>query len=531
MASTVGRDVIARAKRWQQPVVLGVIGTIFCGVVLLPLVSPLPAAAGGALDLESVRAFATPGPWMLLARSLVLSAAIALVAVVFGAPLGLLLGRTDIAGRRVLFLVHAFPMFLPPFLLGLGWFYLFGRQGVAGNETTARFLFHESGHVAILALAFAPIVSTLTALGLWNVDPGLEEAARVVARPFRVATGILIPAVWPAVALAALLVFALAFSELGVPMFLRVRVYPAAVFSRLGGIDSNPAEAFLLALPLVPIALLLLAAERRLFRRRAFDVLGLRHRGREPLPLGRWRWPASVACWALTVAAALPILALTHRAWDGGGFGELDRWIGGSLFNSLVGAGIAATAILALGAVLGHARARALAGSRFLDAVGFLAFVAPAVLLGVGLIALWNRPATRFVYGGIGIIVVGYIARYGIVGMRSLAVAMAQSPVSLEQAARAFGAGYLRRLFAIVLPMHGRALAATWLLVAIFCLRDLEMAVLYYPPGLEPLAVRIFTLEANGPEPVVAALAAVQVLVTAVVLAAGGLLIGGRGSQ
>ncbi|MGQ0612924.1 MAG: ABC transporter permease [Planctomycetaceae bacterium] len=531
MATIVGRDVIARARRWQQPVVIGAVGAVFCMLVLLPLASPLLGAAGEALRLQALRAFRVPGTWTLLVRSLGLSAAVALVAAFVGTFLGLLLGRTDVAGRRVLLLLHAFPMFLPPFLLALGWFYLFGRQGFAGNETTARLLFHESGHVAILGLAFAPIVSALTALGLWNVDPSLEEAGWVVARPLRVATGILLPAVWPATLLGASLVFALAFSELGVPMFLRVRVYPAVVFSRLGGIDYDPAEAVLLALPLVPVAVLLLVAERRLLGRRTFDVLGLRHRGREPLPLGRGRWPATLACWTLALMGSLPILALVLRAREGGGFAELSGWIGGSLFNSLVGAGIAATAIVAVGAVLGHACARSLPGARLLDAVGVLAFLAPAVLLGVGLIALWNRPETRLVYGGIGIVVLGYVARYGVIGMRSLAVAMAQSPASLEQAAEAFGAGYLRRLFAIVLPMHGRALVAAWLLGAVFCLRDLETAVLYYPPGREPLTVRIFTLEANGPEPVVAALAAVHVLVTAVVLAAGGLMLGARGSR
>jgi iron(III) transport system permease protein len=43
---------------------------------------------------------------------------------------------------------------------------------------------------------------------------------------------------------------------------------------------------------------------------------------------------------------------------------------------------------------------------------------------------------------------------------------------------------------------------------------------LVYPPGGETLPVRIFTLEANGPEPSVAALALFHVALTAVVLAA-----------
>ena len=71
---------------------------------------------------------------------------------------------------------------------------------------------------------------------------------------------------------------------------------------------------------------------------------------------------------------------------------------------------------------------------------------------------------------------------------------------------------------------------AAWLLAAVFCLRDLETAVLYYPPGWEPLTVRIFTLEANGPEAVVAALATLHVVITAVVLASGGLLLSRKGS-
>jgi hypothetical protein len=52
--------------------------------------------------------------------------------------------------------------------------------------------------------------------------------------------------------------------------------------------------------------------------------------------------------------------------------------------------------------------------------------------------------------------------------------------------------------------------------------------VLFYPPGHAPLTVRTFTLEANGPPAVVAALALTQVLVTTLLLAAGVVLLTGR---
>jgi iron(III) transport system permease protein len=108
-----------------------------------------------------------------------------------------------------------------------------------------------------------------------------------------------------------------------------------------------------------------------------------------------------------------------------------------------------------------------------------------------------------------------------VLGTRPLALAFARGSARLEEAAMTAGAGYWRRLLRIVIPVHARAIGATWILCAVFCLRDLETAVVYYPPGRETLPVRIFTLEANGPQGTVATLALVHVAITALVLALG----------
>ncbi len=55
---------------------------------------------------------------------------------------------------------------------------------------------------------------------------------------------------------------------------------------------------------------------------------------------------------------------------------------------------------------------------------------------------------------------------------RGIWIAVAQSPVSLEQAAAVHGAGFARRFVSIVLPPQRRVLAAAWLLAVVFCLRD-----------------------------------------------------------
>ena len=147
-----------------------------------------------------------------------------------------------------------------------------------------------------------------------------------------------------------------------------------------------------------------------------------------------------------------------------------------------------------------------------------LAFVTPAAVLGVGLIGLWNRPATQPIYGTLAIIVIGFVARYAVLPTRTFALAVARTSPHFEESAAVEGAWFLRRLVRIVVPLHARAIVAAWLLAFVFCLRDLETTILFYPAGSAPLTVRIITLEANGPEPVVAALALVHASIVAAAL-------------
>jgi len=442
-------------------------------------------------------------------------------ALVLGVPLGLLFGRADVPGRRAALLIHALPAFLPPFLLALGWFHLFVFLGGAGN------LFNDAGAIAIEAVAFAPIVTTLVAMGVQAIDPSLEEAGRLTAPPWKVILRIVLPIAWPATALAALLVFALSLSELGVPMFLRVRSYPGAVFARLGAVKYAPGEAAVLALPLLIVAAALLAAERRIGARRSFAVLGLRSDERPAFRLGRLRWPATVACWAAVALSTFPIAGLAWRAVQGNGFAQIGDWLGAGVQNSVVPGAIAATLLTALGLVLGRAVAQARPGGTLLDALAVLAFVTPAAVLGVGIIDVWNRSATQAIYRSAAILVVGFAARYAVIPARAIAVAIAQGSPHLEEAAAVQGAGFLRRLRRIVIPLHRRALLGAWILTFVFCLRDLETAVLFYPPGSAPLTVRILTLEANGAQAVVAALSLVQCGMVAAAVAAGALALAG----
>jgi iron(III) transport system permease protein len=409
--------------------------------------------------------------------------------------------------------MHAFPVFAPPFLLALGWSHVF-----AGSPGASHALFGWSGALLVLTLALSPIVTLLVVLGVRGADSRLVDAARIAAPPGLVARRVLLPLSVPALSLAALVTFALAFSELGVPMFLRVKVYPEAVFSRLGGMNPLPGEAAILALPMLFLSLALLGGERWLGRRRSAASLSWRS-PESTLPLGRWRSLVGAAVWAFIALSLLPIAALGIRGAPAlGGIGD---WIGDSGVNSLLVGVCTASVGAALALTAGWLVGRRRPGARLIDAVAFLGFVSPAALLGVGMSCLWNRPLTQGIYGSLGIVVLGLLARYAVIPIRTVAAGVLQTSTSTDEAARIAGASLVRRLFAIVAGEQRRALAIAWVLGFVFAIRDLETSALLYPPGGEPLTVRIFTLEANGPEPVVAALASLQIALTAGVLLLG----------
>jgi ABC-type Fe3+ transport system permease subunit len=192
---------------------------------------------------------------------------------------------------------------------------------------------------------------------------------------------------------------------------------------------------------------------------------------------------------------------------------EAIRWLGDAPWNGLRSSALGAALMATIGLVLGHSLGRRKRTGVWLDRVAAVAFFVPSSILGLGIVRAWNHPSTHWLYGSYAVLVVGFVARYSVVPLRVFAGAVSQVPVALEEAARSVGAGYLRRLL-LVGQLARRGLGGAFLLGLLFALRDLETAAFYYPAGGEPLTVRIFTLEANGPPGVVAALSLLHVSLT-----------------
>jgi ABC-type spermidine/putrescine transport system permease subunit II len=156
---------------------------------------------------------------------------------------------------------------------------------------------------------------------------------------------------------------------------------------------------------------------------------------------------------------------------------------------------------------------RALPWWRSVDALALFLFTLPGTVIGIGLISLWNRPATNAVYATPAIIILGYLAQYAFIPMRMMAASLQRIPPSLERAAELSGASWFMTLRTIVAPLAKRGLTATWIIAYVFCLRDVGITMVVYPPGSDTLPIRTLTLMANGAPSLISALCVILIMV------------------
>lgn len=208
--------------------------------------------------------------------------------------------------------------------------------------------------------------------------------------------------------------------------------------------------------------------------------------------------------------------------WRGFGVAALTEVLdraGASALRSIAYSGVSATVLSALGFFLAYLIHRhAVACWRWIDAVMFFLFTLPGTVVGIGLIALWNRPSTNWIYATPAILVTGYVAQYAALGARTILAGFAQTSPGLEEAAEVASAGWFRRVFGILAPLVGPAILVSWVVTFLFCLRDVSLPLLLAPPGNDTLTARTMTLMANGSAELVAALCLMSMSLTAVPL-------------
>ena len=144
-------------------------------------------------------------------------------------------------------------------------------------------------------------------------------------------------------------------------------------------------------------------------------------------------------------------------------------------------------------------------------------------MIGIGLIGLWNTKATSFIYASPAILILGYLAQYAILPMRVVSASLRRRSAVIGGSGMAERCGMARDTAAYRGSARGRGLLAAWLISYVFCVRDVAISIVVYPPGYDTLPVRILTLMANGAPSLISALCIILIAVTLLPLGAAGL--------
>ena len=508
------------SRRLGYAVALGLVW-----LVTYPLLLTLLEALGGAgaWTFEHFSEFARRGDeWRALWRSLWISVASVVLAALVGIPLAFVFERTDFPGRRVLGALVALPVALPPLVGVIAFLFLYGESGfvsvlvknVLGLEA-APWRLHGPGAILLVHTYSMYVYFYLFArAGLARLDGSMLEAAAVLgASRWRTLWQVTLPQLWPALLGAALLTFMTSLGSFSAPYIFAggYRVMTTQIVaSRVNG---QYALAQVEAIVLASLALLALWIIRRIQGTEAVasahGVAPVRKRIMSPLA----RWGFAVLGWGLAAFMLMPhatlllISLVPHGTWtvelwppvlDFGNYRELlsqpERLR--PMLNSVWMAAVATAGAVILGLLAARQSLRH--GGRLggaLEGLIALPWAVPGTVFAIALATAFSvhAPAIgRFVWIGTPIILpLAYLVRCLPITGRSALAGLRQLDPALEEAAHSLGAGPLRTLGKVVLPLVRPALVAGLGLAFITALGDFVTSIVLYTYETRPISIEI----------------------------------------
>ncbi len=554
---------LARFRPDAALVVLLLALAILLVMVVLPLawliLTSFQDSLTGRLTLDNYRtAFTTPlylGP---IVNSFKLAFSVATTAVLVGTPLAWLVARTDMPGRQVIRPLVLAAFVTPSFLGAEAWIFLAApNSGMLNKGWEA--VFHTAHGpfnaytfefaVFVIALYSIPYTFSLVAGTLEMMSAELEDAATTLgAGTFRTTLQITLPLALPAILSGFLLSFLEAIELFGPPAFLlipaRTQVMTTQLYLFFSQFPPQIEMAAAYAMPLLLVTVTLLWLQRRIIGRRRFTTVTGKGGVRRPMALGRWRWPfAFLGFVPPLLAVILPYAALAvvslQRTWGLGPFhsGNLSlywyRWAlftnpttKNAILHSLEYGAAAATLAVVVATLVAYLVVRRLVP--FPQVLGFAAmapFVVPGIVLAIGFLAAYGHPPLML-YGTAAILIIAYATRFLPIAYSNGAAILQGINIDLENAARTLGAGRLRAMWSVTVPLLRRGLLSGWLLVFIPALRELSASVFLFTPRTHVITTVIYDFSDAGNYEAVSTMGLLMMVITLVIVVAAYRLMG-----
>jgi len=509
-----------RRKRRASPA-WTVIVALILAVIALPVASVLLLSLAPADNIwPHLLRTVLPGS---VARTLMLAAGAGTLAFAVGTSTAWLITMYRFPGREILDRLLVLPLAVPTYIVAYCYVELLDYAGPV--QTQMRTLFgwqHASdywfpqvrslgGAIFIFAAVLYPYVYLTARASFAQQSVCVLEVARTLGRsPFGAFLEVALPLARPAIAAGVALVVMECLNDLGAVQYLGVETMSASIYatwlqrSNLGG------AAQLSAVMLVLVIALLTAERRARGGARIHHTTG-RYRAIPFQDLEGWKGAAALLLSALPFVAGfvVPLVVIAQNAATHSA-GAIEGGFLSAAANSLMLAGCAAAAAVAIALLLAYAR-RVAANGFTLPAVRLagLGYALPGTVLAIGLLiplAGIDNSIDAFLRANLGIssglllsgslfaITLAYVIRFLAVALGQIEAGLDRVSPRLDAAARTLGESALSTLWRVHLPLLLAPLGAAALLVFVDCLKELPATLLLRPFNFETLATHVYGL-------------------------------------
>lgn len=465
--------------------------------------------------------FSQPYYYRTLLNSFKVAITTGLAAVIVGTPLAYLYTLYEVKGRKTLQLLIILSSMSAPFIGAYAWILLLGRAGTITKFIQEIFgytipsIYGFNGILLVLTIKLFPLVFLYVSGALKNVDNSLLEAsANMGCTGLKRFFTVVLPLCMPSILAASLMVFMRALADFGTPLMIGegYMTFPVIIYNQyIGEVGTNQNFASAISVIAIIITLFFFLVQRYLSNRHSFSMDAMHKIERKKArPVGNFF--IHLYAYGVVAISLLPqayLIYLSFRKTSSAGIVFLEGFsiksyqqvfsnMGGSIWNTIRICGMALVVIVVMAILISYlvVRRKNIANV-VIDSLSMIPYIIPGAVVGISLITSFNNSYMPLV-GTATIMIVSMVIRRIPYTIRSSVAILSQIPLSIDEAAESLGAGRIKTLVKITVPMMFNGIFAGMVMSWVTLITELSSSILLYSFRTQTLNVAIYTMVAKG---------------------------------
>lgn len=539
---SVNDRIKATWKRfWSEPgfaVAAIVVAVLLIVFILLPLMAVLLRSVGIGGDgftLDYYKQFFQRSTYFVsLLNSIGVGIITTTIVICISVPFALYVTRTTSAISKVYRGLSLLPMVAPPFIFSLSLIILLGRRGVVTEYINNIFgiefsIYGFKGVVVAQVLSLFPVAYMMIESSLRSINPSLENASRDLgAGQTRTIFKVTLPLASTAILKASLLVFVMALADFSNPIIIggKTSFLASDAYLLVTGQQNLEMAAVLGVFLIVPSLVVFLFQTYFVGDTDTTSIDGSAGTANAPLN----KKFKSVA-FAISTAMALFITLMfimvlmgafvkiigVNNTFTLDHFSDPSGW--DFIYTSVIVSFFAAILASFLGLLQGYLTVRKnIPAKRFLEFVALFGLAVPGTVMGIGYVIIFNGPPL-FLTGTVFLLVMNMTFRKIGVGLGSGISKLHQIDTSMEEASADLGAGPLRTLRKIVLPLLSPAFMSGFVYTFMTSIVSVSSVIFLVSPGTNLAATYILNLASQAAVGRASAMSVILIVVVLICMA------------